>query len=110
MGGGSKVVSVFLRVLELCSAAIVAGLVGEYLHNISNAHVHANSRMLYTVTLAGISIIVALVCMIPLNVLFYGFLLDAALFVMWMTAFGLLVGVSFIFFPQSLTNDLYNKR
>jgi len=94
MGTGSKVASVFLRVLELSSAAIVAGLVGQYLHYVSNAHDAANSRFVYTVTLAGISIVVSLVCMIPLNYAFYGFLLDAALFVMWMTAFGLLVNLT----------------
>ena len=102
MGTGSKVASVFLRVLELSSAAIVAGLVGQYLHYVSNAHDAANSRFVYTVTLAGISIVVSLVCMIPLNYAFYGFLLDAALFVMWMTAFGLLVNVSFISISLSL--------
>jgi len=94
MGTGSKVVSVFLRLGELCSAAIVAGLVGEYLHYVSNAHDHAPSRMVYTIALAGISMIVALVCIIPLEVLFFGFILDAALFVMWMVSFGLLANLT----------------
>lgn len=96
MGGGSRIASVFLRAMELISASIVAGLVGAYLHNVSNAHDHANSKLVYTVALAGISILVSLVCIVPLDPMFYGFLLDAALFVMWMTAFGLQVGVSFV--------------
>lgn len=48
MGRASKMTSVFLRVMELISAAVVAGLVGEYLHYVSNAHGAANSRMVYT--------------------------------------------------------------
>jgi Membrane-associating domain len=94
MGSGSKVVSVFLRVFELISAAVVAGLVGEYLHYVSDAHAHAEPRLVYTVSLAGISLVVCLVCMIPLNFAFYGFLLDFMIFIMWMTSFGLLVNVS----------------
>lgn len=100
MGTGSKVASVFLRIIELCSAAVVAGFGGEYLHYVSNAHDHPNTRLVYTVALAGISIVVSLVCMIPADVLFYGFLLDAALFIMWMVSFGLLVGVRCYPFPS----------
>ena len=107
MGTGSKITSVFLRIMELISAAIVAGLVGEYLHFVSNAHDTASPRMVYAVALAGISLVVSLICMIPLNYTFYGFLLDAALFVMWMTAFGLLVNVGFIFISLSLEQDLW---
>ena len=109
MGGASKFVSVVLRVLELISASIVAGLVGEYLHHVHQAHDSPGSRMVYTVTLAGISIVVALVCMIPLRILFYGFLLDAALFIMWMTAFGLLDGVSLHLHFHILANNLGDK-
>jgi len=94
MGTASKVCSVILRVGELVSAAIVAGLLGEYLHYVSDAHDSAGSRIIYTVALAGISLVVCLVCMAPVDILFYGFLLDGALFVMWMTAFGLLVNLS----------------
>jgi hypothetical protein len=110
MGTGSKVVSVFLRLGELCSAAIVAAFVGEYLHYVGNAHDHANSRMIYTISLAGISLVISLVCLIPLDVLFFGFLLDAALFLMWMTAFGLLINVSSSFMSPSLANSLGSRR
>lgn len=99
MGTGSKTASVFLRVFELISAAIVAGLVGEYLHYVSDAHAHAESRLVYTVSLAGISLIVCLVCMIPFNFAFYGFVLDFILFIMWMTSFGLLIDVSSYLHP-----------
>lgn len=94
MGTASKVVSVIFRIFELISAAIVAGLVGEYLHYVSEANAHAEQRLVYTVSLAGISLLVCLVCMIPLKFAFYGFVLDFILFIMWMTSFGLLVGVS----------------
>jgi hypothetical protein len=79
--------------MELVSAAVVAGLVGEYLHFVSDAHARAEPKMVYAVVLAGISLIVCIVCMIPFDFTFYGFVLDAILFIMWMTAFGLLVNV-----------------
>jgi hypothetical protein len=94
MGTGSKIASVTFRIFELISAAVVAGLVGEYLHHESNAHARAEPRLVYTIALAGISLVVCLICMIPLKFAFYGFVLDAILFIMWMTAFGLLVNVS----------------
>jgi len=94
MGTGSRVASIFLRVFELISAAIVAGLVGEYLHYVSDAHQHAEPKLVYTVALAGISLVVCLFCMIPFNFAFYGFVLDFILFVMWMTSFGLLVNLT----------------
>ena len=113
MGMASKVCSVILRLLELISAAVVAGLVGEYLHFVDQANASANSKMVYTVALAGISLVVCLICMVPLNILFYGFLLDAALFVMWMTAFGLLVNVSkssLSCFLEDFQQEMLNKK
>ncbi len=101
MGIASKVTSVVFRLLEVISAAVVAGMVGQYLHYVSQAHDKAIPEMIYAVVLAGISLIVALVCMPPLRYAFWGFVLDACLFICWMTAFGLLVSVS-------LFEHLYN--
>ena len=84
----------FFRFVELVSAAVVAGLVGEYLHYINNAHAHANDRMVYAVTMAGISIIASIVLFPPLKYTFLAFLFDYALFICWMVVFGLLANVS----------------
>lgn len=97
MGTASKGASVFLRFVELVSAAVVAGLIGEYLHNIDNAHAHANSRIVYAITMAGISLVASIVLFPPLNYTFFFFPLDYALFVCWMVVFGLLANVSNLF-------------
>jgi len=94
MGTGSQVASVTLRLFELISGAVVAGLVGEYLHYVDNAHDSPNSRMVYAVAIAGISIVASMVLMPPLKYSFYFFALDFALFICWMVAFGLLVNLS----------------
>jgi hypothetical protein len=94
MGTASKTVSVFFRIVELASAAIVAGLVGRYLTEVHDAHAHAGSRIIYAIVIAGISIIASLLLMIPWQMTFFAFPLDAILFILWMVAFGLLANVS----------------
>lgn len=98
MGVASKIVSVICRGMELISAAIVAGLVGSYLHRLSNANVGANGRIVYTEVIAGISIGLSIILMPPLKYSFFGFPLDFALFVCWMVDFGLLENVRFTFY------------
>jgi hypothetical protein len=93
MGIASEITSVVLRAIELISATIIAGIVGRYLHYLSDASVEANGRLVYTVAIAGISIFFSIAFMPPLKYSFYGFPLDFALFICWMVAFGLLVDV-----------------
>lgn len=94
MGAASKIVSIVLRVLELTSAAIVAGTVGQYLHYLTMADSGASSRIVYTEVISGISILFSIVFMPPLKYSFYGFIVDFALFICWMVAFGLLANAS----------------
>ena len=94
MGSASKGVSIFFRFMELVSAAVVAGLVGEYLHYIANAHANANDGIVYAVTMAGISIVASMVLFPPLKYTFLAFGFDYALFICWMVVFGLLANVS----------------
>lgn len=89
----SEITSVFLRGIELVSASTIAGILGTYLHYLSDADVEANSRIVYTIVIAGISIFISIVFMPPLKYSFYGFPLDFALFICWMVSFGLLVNV-----------------
>ena len=93
MGIASQITSVILRAIELTSASIIAGLVGAYLHFVSEAGADANGRLVYTIAIAGISIFFSLLFMPPLKYSFFGFPLDFALFICWITAFGLLVNV-----------------
>jgi len=90
MGNGSKISSVICRIVELFSAAIVVGLVGEYLHYVADAHENAGPRTVYTEALAGISLFFSIVYLPPLKYSFYGFFIDFSLFICWMVAFGLL--------------------
>jgi hypothetical protein len=94
MSDASKAVSVFFRIAELGSAAIVAGLVGRYLSFVDDANAAAGSRTIYTIVVAGISILAALILIIPWRFTFFAFPLDAILLILWMVSFGLLVNVS----------------
>jgi hypothetical protein len=51
-------------------------------------------RIIYAVTIAGISIVCSIVLLPPFRHTFYAFPLDIILFVLWMVAFGLLGNVS----------------
>lgn len=91
MGSRSRVIPVFFRLMQLVSGAVVAGTLGHYLHNIHEAGVGSNGRVVYAIVIAGISVFFALVLMPPLTYSFYVFPLDFAIFVCWMVALGLLV-------------------
>ncbi|CAG8953909.1 hypothetical protein HYFRA_00010870 [Hymenoscyphus fraxineus] len=90
MGTGTKVVSVLLRFFELCSAAVVAGIVGNFIHLVNKGDGHVNSKLLFTISLAGISLFFSIVLLFPARWTFWAFALDCAIFIMWMVSFGLL--------------------
>ncbi|OBT87385.1 hypothetical protein VE02_04152 [Pseudogymnoascus sp. 03VT05] len=95
-GGGSKgsrFASVFFRLMQLISAAIVAGLLGHYLHNLHEGGGFNNRRVIYAITIAGIAIFLSLLFMLPLKYQFYAFPLDLIMFILWMIAFGLLISL-----------------
>ena len=93
MGAASKVVSVLLRIGELISACIVCGIMGRYLSLQHDANASYNSRIVYAVAMASISIFFSIVLMPPLKYSFMAFPLDLVLFVCWIVCFGLLVNV-----------------
>jgi hypothetical protein len=93
MGTASKAFNVCLRIWELICAAVVTGVVGEYVHYTTDGHAHNNSKIIYTLALGGISILFSLILLPPYKHAFWAFPLDLALFIMWMTSFGLLLGV-----------------
>ncbi|KFY72230.1 hypothetical protein V499_07617 [Pseudogymnoascus sp. VKM F-103] len=93
MGEASKIVSVLFRFMQLVSASIVAGILGTYLHYVSQAHAHKSGRVVYAISIAGIAIFFSLVLMAPLRYSFFAFPFDFAMFVLWIVAFGLLVNL-----------------
>jgi hypothetical protein len=97
MGSRSKISSVLCRLMELASAAIVAGIVGAYLYKIDDANQNAGPRIVYAEALAGISLFFSIAYLPPVTYSFYGFFIDFSLFICWMVAFGLLEDVSITF-------------
>jgi hypothetical protein len=80
-----------LRIGELAFAAVVAGIVGEYLHAYDKADQWPQSRFIYTEVVAGISILLALFWLIPFTDSVINWPADLIMFVLWIVAFGLLV-------------------
>lgn len=64
-----------------CVPAIVAGIVGQYLHYVSTDDASTDSRTVCTEAIAGISLVLSILLMPPLKYSFYGFLVDYALFI-----------------------------
>ncbi|ELR03432.1 hypothetical protein VC83_07205 [Pseudogymnoascus destructans] len=90
---GSRAASVVFRLMQLISAAIVAGLLGRYLHNVHEGGGFNNRRIIYAISIAGIAIFFSLLFMLPLKYQFYAFPFDFIMFILWMVAFGLLVNL-----------------
>jgi len=87
----SGLFSMILRVAELAFAAIVAGLTGEYLRHTQDASAWDNGRQIYTVVVAAISILLAIIWLFPFSGSFIHWPADFLISVMWFAAFGLLV-------------------
>jgi len=88
---GDGLVSILLRVGELAFACVVAGLTGDYLHSIKNTHTSDKGRFIYTEALAALSILLALLWLLPFSGTFIHWPVDLFLFAAWMVSFGLLV-------------------
>jgi hypothetical protein len=87
----SRIISVLLRTGEIAFAAVVAGIVGEYLHAYDKADAWPQARFIYTEVIAGLSIILALFWLFPFTASVINWPGDLIMFVLWITAFGLLV-------------------
>ncbi|KAI9675536.1 MAG: hypothetical protein M1829_003340 [Trizodia sp. TS-e1964] len=87
----ARLVSIPLRIGELAFGATVAGLVGKYLHDNDANDNLPGKRFIYTEVVAGLSILLALLWLIPFADGFIHWPVDLLLFVLWIVAFGLLV-------------------
>lgn len=88
-----RIVSMALRAAELVFAAIVAGVTGEYLHR-SHASSWDLGRFIYTEVVAALSILFALLWLIPFSGTFIHWPMDIFISILWWVSFGLLVDVS----------------
>ncbi|KFA56381.1 hypothetical protein S40293_05064 [Stachybotrys chartarum IBT 40293] len=89
-GTTHKVISVLLRFGEFASSVIVLGLLSRISYRISDAHAHLDGRIVYTMVVAGMSIVYSVFFCPPFKSLFLSFPVDFILFVMWLIAYCLL--------------------
>lgn len=91
----SRVVNIVLRAAELAFAAIVAGITGWILSK-SSKHTDGFGRFVYTEVIAAITILLALIWLIPFSSSFIHWPYDFFVSVCWFVAFGILVNVSYL--------------
>ncbi|KAI1332809.1 marvel domain-containing protein [Xylariaceae sp. FL0255] len=83
--------SMILRLAELVFATIVAGLNGEYLHEVRNTSSWDQGRFIYTEVVAGIAIFLSIIWLFPFSSGFIHWPVDFLISAAWFVAFGLLV-------------------
>lgn len=89
-----RIVQFVLRGAQLVFAAIVAGITGAYLHATQNTSSWDNGRYIYTIVVASLSLLFALIWLLPFSGSFIHWPMDIFLSILWFVAFGLLVNVS----------------
>ncbi|KAJ5966352.1 hypothetical protein N7481_013066 [Penicillium waksmanii] len=87
----SRLASIPLRIAEIAFAAVVAGIIGHYLHSFREIEPWPQGRWIYTEVVAGISILFGLLWLIPFSSGFFSWPLDVLISFAWFAAFGLLV-------------------
>jgi hypothetical protein len=97
-----RLMSVLLRLAELAFAAIVAGVTGEYLHRTQGVSSWDQGRFIYTEVVAAISILLAIIWLVPFSGSFIHWPVDLLISICWFVAFGLLVNVSYIRLPVTV--------
>jgi len=91
MSAASKILSVILRIGQLCCSLIVLGIIGHFFWRIGKAgNTQADNRLIYTLVLASISTVLSLLFMIPFKLGFYACPLDFCFFGLWLVDFILL--------------------
>ncbi|KAF9880733.1 hypothetical protein CkaCkLH20_01775 [Colletotrichum karsti] len=88
-----RIVQMVFRAAELAFAAIVTGITGAYLHAHDNASSWDNGRFIYTIVVSSISMVFALVWLLPFSGSFVHWPMDVFLSILWFVAFGLLVNL-----------------
>ncbi|KAL2003861.1 hypothetical protein VTN02DRAFT_1883 [Thermoascus thermophilus] len=87
----SRIFSICLRIGEIAFGAAVAGIIGHYLRLYSGDDVWPEARWIYTEVIAGLSILLGLLFLIPFAAGFSAWPLDVILSLAWFAAFGALV-------------------
>jgi hypothetical protein len=88
-----RIVAMVLRVAELAFGAVVAALVGQYLHYNQGASSWDLGRFIYTEVVAAVAIFFSLVWLFPFSYSFIHWPVDIVISICWFVAFGLLVNL-----------------
>lgn len=94
MGTAHQVFSVVFRIFEFVAAAIIVGFLAKYFNLIHSVNGTADSRVIYAISIASISVVASLIFVLPLRYSFSVFPLDLALFICWIVCFAFLIDVS----------------
>ncbi|PVH68004.1 hypothetical protein DL98DRAFT_554963 [Cadophora sp. DSE1049] len=94
MGTPSKVTSACLRVLEFGISCIILGVLSKFIHALHQGNGSTDSRLIFAISMAAISILFTFILVPPVKYSFYCFPLDFALFICWITCFALLQDLS----------------
>ncbi|KAJ5461681.1 uncharacterized protein N7458_003233 [Penicillium daleae] len=87
----SRLVSIPLRIAEIAFAAVVAGIIGHYLASLDGIDAWPQARWIYTEVIAGLSILLGLIWLIPFSSGFFSWPIDILISFAWFAAFGILV-------------------
>ncbi|KAJ5573968.1 uncharacterized protein N7459_008395 [Penicillium hispanicum] len=87
----SRLASIVLRVAEIAFAAVVAGIIGHYLASFDEIDPWPQARWIYTEVIAGLSLLLGLIWLIPFSSGFFSWPLDILISLAWFAAFGILV-------------------
>jgi len=106
MGTAHKVISACLRVLEFCCCAIILGLLARFFYHLNQLDGPTDSRLVYTISIAAISVAFTFFLIPPVRYSFYCFPIDFALFICWIVSFALLQDVCA---PETTSCDVQNE-
>ncbi|CAN8105786.1 unnamed protein product [Discula destructiva] len=87
----TDILSMILRIAELVFAAVVAGITGHYLHLQKGQSSWQLGRFIYTEVVAGLSILLSILWLLPFAGSFIHWPIDLVLSIAWFAAFGLIV-------------------
>ncbi|BCR94682.1 MARVEL domain-containing protein [Aspergillus luchuensis] len=86
----SRLISIVFRVAQIVCGAVVAGIIGHYLAQYSG-DAWPEARWIYTEVVAGLSILLGLIWLIPFSSGFFSWPFDVIISLAWFAAFGILV-------------------
>ncbi|KAK3995217.1 hypothetical protein QBC44DRAFT_366743 [Cladorrhinum sp. PSN332] len=90
MGSAHKVISASLRVFEFGFCVIILGILARFFYLLDQIDGPTDSRLVYAISMAAISVVLAIILFAPTKFSFWCFPLDIALFICWIVVFALL--------------------